>query len=226
MLCDDEKTYEALKESKVEPVQAMLWPAGPGHNGIFNHRWGAIHQHLQKVEKDTKVLVTDTKDVIFQRDPFEMMSPGMINVATEGHLGKYNPWVREQTARMPNVLRPTLDNNPVICAGVWGSDAATAAQFSGDVYDLVRDWPSDVEQNGMNAVLQLLYKDKLNAIPYARSWCAHLAQMYKPRGPAGRSEIIPEFRDGQMWSGNNLFAIVHHVWWWKWPELKSLVEAA
>jgi hypothetical protein len=50
----------------------------------------------------------------------------------------------------------------------------------------------------------------------------HCSLMYGADQTGPRSEMKPEFRAGKMWAGQKLFAVVHQLYWGRWPEFKPL----
>jgi len=92
------------------------------YNGL---RYFSYLNHLESSRKYERILITDVRDVIFQRDPFSFPWPNGLNCTLEDHNATiggcpYNAhWVREHFG--PEMLA-TLADKPVSCSGTTIGD--------------------------------------------------------------------------------------------------------
>lgn len=228
LFCHPAELYAPLARYGLEFRDcADLWrdPADP--QSICKDRWDVMAREFASFPDEATVLVTDVSDVVFQRDPFAQTGAG-ITVATEGVTFGENDWGRNLIDRHLPEHHALLDRAPIICAGVWAAPVAMAREFCRAVYAEAKGRPGGVDQHAMNVVLQRDYAGRFRAVPYREAWCSHLSLMYPDslnQGP--RFEERPVLRDGLMLNEQqHPFAIVHHIWRHRWPELANLGRAA
>lgn len=229
LFADDYPKYAQLQKYGIKVFgRTNLWTDESDPYGVYIDRWNVLRDWLPLVRPDNQVLVVDTRDAVFQRDPFPQMVDGKINVANELLLHREHEWARTRAAYFPMPQAEKLLGSPIICAGVWGARADLAAAFAGDVYHYVRQRRGDFEQHGVNVVMREMYGQNLHEHPYETAWCAHLSLTYGPtrkRDHPGRPVLIPGPVGPVVYPelSGTPFAIVHHVWA-KWPELKKLQQ--
>ena len=205
-----------IRRADLNTAPNDLPPRGEGWRGnisVYKDRWRELG--LLGLPGNEIVLMTDTRDVIFQRDPFEQIHPDCVTVASEGETFGTNYWNRRMLEMYWPEHASPLYNTVSICAGVVGGPYHLLRDLGRDVWTLVRHKSGMGEQ----ALVNILLRDgrPLHIIPYTEGWCIHCAAMLtewaKPE--KDRLEETPDIIQGRMFTkSGRLFALVHH-----WPML-------
>lgn len=224
LLAQPAKDYSELELYNIEiRDRSDLWLDPKDPQSICKDRWPVLAETIRELPANDKVLVTDVRDAIFQRDPFEQIRDFGVTVATEGVYIRENGWGRD-LVKQHNLPKWTLDCK-MICAGVWAAPASVAAALCEQVYLMAKDYPGGVDQHCLDYVLGMQQPGAVHAIPYSEAWTCHCSLMYGQQS-GERFEEKPTFDKGVMLSKDKPFAIVHHVWPGRWLELKPLLEQA
>jgi hypothetical protein len=232
LLADPALAYTKLEDFfDIEVVPANLHtdpfdvpPDGEAFRGcvsVYKDRWAEVSK--LDLPMDGKVLLTDTRDVFFQRNPFDQITD-KITVATEGVTYKTDPWNRMLLDRFYPEMRTTMMDFPTICAGVVGGIWRDVQYLAAVVRAECNDKSGLIDQVALNVVLRRM-TEGWQAIPYTQAWTCHCAQMLAPWVPA-RASVHPRteetpllMQSGLLTNRRNVpFAVVHH--WPMVPQLK------
>jgi len=237
LLADPAWGYQALNDYYgVEVVQAQLHTNPfdcPGGNdawrgcvSIYKDRWDAIAR-IEGIEETEKVLLTDVRDVFFQRNPFPQIGE-KITVATEGSTFATNRWCRFVLDKYLPEHRAFLSDKTIVCAGVIGGPWARIKGFADLVYEACGKRSGMVDQMVVNLVLHS-QQVEWEAIPYSEGWCCHCASMLTPYALEAaklhpRTEEMPllSSKGHLMTRSQKAFAVVHH--WQMVPQLKHFAD--
>lgn len=231
LLADPAEAYASLTDFfDVEVVQTNLhsnpFDVPPGTESfrgcvsVYKDRWRAVAE--LELPDDESVLLTDTRDVLFQRDPFAGAQVDGVLVATEGELFRHNPWNRAMLDRYFPEYRAIMADFPTICAGVVGGRFRHVKDMAQQITKLCNEKTGMAEQAAVNIVLRTS-KLPVYIAKYDRSaWCAHCASIISPWAiarPTPKTEEIPVLlRSGHLANrSGRLFAVVHH-----WPMVPQL----
>lgn len=239
LLAQDPSEYEGLAvrygievigSSLTMPRNEAQEAARPDPVYVFKSRWRAIADFLalDLAPADEDVLLTDTRDVIFQRFPLLHEPDGRVLVATEGIMFRHEAWNRERLLHyFPDEAEALLDQ-AVICAGVLQAPKAVLAALAMTVWAKLRGKPGEADQMALNLVLRSgTYA--MEVVPYTQAWCCHCAQMLAGstilrRNVPLRSEQPPKLKGMQVVEPalHIPFAIVHQ--WTIVPALRLYGE--
>jgi hypothetical protein len=118
----------AAAGARIEEVALAGVPADVSYNVA---RYAALAAHLGARPDAGRVLVTDVRDVVFQRDPFALAA-GPLHLFLE-HPSKpigaciwTSSWIRY---RYGDAALPPLAARPIACSGVVGGDAAAVRDY-------------------------------------------------------------------------------------------------
>lgn len=203
LLADPAGDYDSLTEYGVRVTQANLRTCPDDQYSVYRDRWLAVaKQPLRGM-----VLLTDTRDVYFQRDPFPQIGD-RITVATEGAHFKVDSWNRDRMMQYFPDHATAMMAAPNICAGVVGGPAKLIRELAGAVWLRCHDKPGMADQAALNLALRIDYP--YHAIPYTEAWCCHCARI---SSTSWYTEEMPKIGHGMVVSPTaGPFAIVHH-----WP---------
>ena len=124
-------TAAALHELGAVTEEAALEgvPATRSYNVA---RYAALAAHLGRRPDARRVLLTDARDVVFQRDPFGAAAGGPLHLFLEhparsiGQCIWTSSWIRY---RYGDAALPPLADRPIVCSGVVLGDAAAVRDY-------------------------------------------------------------------------------------------------
>lgn len=238
LLAQKPDEYEVLHEKYgIEVIGASLAPVRGSADErdpvfVFKSRWRAIQDFLA-LDTDSKgdeiVLLTDTRDVIFQRYPIQPMTvPGEdFLVATEGVTFADEEWNRTRLLKYFVKGGPAILGTPIICAGVVQARKLMMQALAQGMSTKLRDLPGEADQMALNLILRdtnAAFPGSVNVMPTFYAWTAHVAQhpqsqVYKH---GRRTEPLPTINGLSVEYEGVPFAIVHQ--WTYIPGLRPLAE--
>lgn len=125
------------------------------HNIRFFHIW----QYLNDNEYD-KVLITDVRDVYFNRNPFDHIPHNMLIASSEMIKYKNEDWnKRHLVTNLGGIGIETLLDKEVYNVGVFGGAAHYVKNISKDIYLMSVGKPLVADQTSFNYLIQTSYKD-------------------------------------------------------------------
>lgn len=178
---------------------------------LTRDRWLAFYHLLSALDHAACVL-SDSKDVVFQRDPFPLFTSDGIHFVSEELTHAQLSWNLDQQYGLQSSIgvRCDLSGTPVINAGVVCGSVARLREFSILMYsNLLTSDPDSSDQ----AMLNLLYHAFLHRsthvlLPSTSRLCAI--------GASAHYRTTHEMDDGLRWSGEavsdacgELYALVH-----------------
>ena len=227
LLADPPENYAELAKYDMEIVPANL-RTNPGdidteekYRGVvsvYKDRW----EEVQKLglSQSEIVLLTDTRDVFFQRDPFEQIDPYALTVATEAVKLGHDLWNIERLKKYYPDNVKEVENFPSICAGVLGGPYGLVKLFAKLVRTKIANRTGMADQGAFNIVLRTSGLP-WDFLPYSMGWCCHCAQTIAPWVPPDKhlfEEKPALMKNGELWTKSGKpFAIVHH-----WPMVPQL----
>jgi hypothetical protein len=216
LLCDPLLDYHDLElgPHRVELIEAHLHWDKRDPVSVWRDRWLCVSE----LDLDGTVLLTDTRDVFFQRDPFPQITD-RITVGTEGGTFRVDKWNRDRLELYFPEYAAEMMNAPNICAGVIGGPAKLIRSLARDIWERCKDKPAECDQAALNITIQKQYAGEYVAIPYTQAWVCHCARMLSPWADGPRTEEYPDIMDGMVLSASRRtpFAIVHG-----WPFSRRL----
>ncbi len=202
---------------------------------VFKSRWRAISDFLS-LDTESKgtdeILLTDTRDVIFQRYPIQPMTvPGEdFLVATEGVTFAEEPWNRTNLLRHFPQEGPQLLGAPIICAGVIQARKLMLQALAQGMTVRLKDRPGEADQMALNLILRetaTAFPGSVTTMPTFYAWTAHLAQHPESqvnKHALRRTEPVATLNGTSVEFEGVPFAIVHQ--WTYLPALRALAEEA
>ena len=240
LLADPAPAYEVLQHLyDIEVHQASLrrdpFDVGPegmdqwrGAVSVYRDRWDEIAKLTdQDGPVSGTVLLTDARDVVFQRNPFPQIvrDDCAITVASEGVTYKNDVWNRQYLMQGWPTKLGAMINRETICAGVVGGEASTLHLLARAVHAALEGKTGMWDQTALNLVLRSeIFAPHVRALPYSEGWCCHCAQMITPWAREN-AKLIPRLEEmpkvsesGHLVTRKDMpFAIVHH-----WPMVPQL----
>jgi hypothetical protein len=182
--------------------------------GVWKYRWEEIASLLSRETNNPNVLLTDTRDVVFQRAPFREGSG--LYAATEGRTFATCRWNNMRMQKYFPEHFAEAQTWPNICAGVIQGPATVLTTLARAVAKHLHGKPGEADQAAVNIELRKL---GVETVPYSEAWACHLVQM-SPLSfcfEAGvRSERLPALVGGRIVAGTTPFAVVH-----QWPVIRK-----
>lgn len=213
LLAQDPPLYEGLAKTYQLELRTAWLKRDHDPCGVYKYRWEELASFLYRETRNEPVLFTDTRDVVFQREPFY---PGTgLYVATEGRTFTTCDWNRE---RMQLWFKDQYDRSKdwlTYCAGVVQAPASALHDFARIISKNLGSRSGEADQAAFNLVARDM---GAVAVPYREGWTCHLAQMSplsRCYAPGSRAEETPQLLmpAGEFInSSGEPFKIVHH-----WP---------
>lgn len=124
-------------------VEVIVKPSTLGTRSSNNERF-FFQNEVLKSRKEKYTIMTDSKDVIFQKDPFDFVIEKTENYdydlvcASEGLLYKDEPWGNMNLMQSYPELYHQYKNNPIMNVGVIGGPTEKVANVSLDIYNMTK----------------------------------------------------------------------------------------
>lgn len=139
------------------------------HNIRFLHIW----YYLTQNEFDN-VLITDVKDVIINKRPFDSSANGMIIASSEEILYKDHAWNREHMESSFGLASQDILDCPVYNVGVLYGGGSIVKQLCMDIYLNAMTKHKVADQTSYNYLIQKAYKRKTIFTDLSDRWAVHL----------------------------------------------------
>jgi len=178
----------------------------------FAHIWYFLTNNEEKFDK---IIMTDVKDVVFQRNPFH--NTQMRQIWQECMVGSENiryedePWGKNNmTLSFGHMIYETVKRNPIFCAGVIAGSSTTFIDLCLAVYLLCRGCIRNVpggggpDQAALNVLLSL-EPYKVSVIRTHGTFVAHMGTSLQAvaSGSGGAGEIyknrLDEYQKLLIW---------------------------
>lgn len=214
LLADPPSDYAPLEAYGVEIFPADLKTEGTCD--LCRVRWREIATFLEGVSEN--VLVTDVRDVIFQRNPLPQIRDQIL-IGSEIKPHKACPWSTHWIQQVAPQQCEELANEPVLCAGVIGGPVEYMRELARRLYEKTPQMSCGCAGGAAHmldqAVLNVLFRNGLSAL--AEISHPHSAWVFHCMGWLGDSRI----ENGTVVSRSGPpFAILHQ--YDKVPELAGI----
>jgi hypothetical protein len=239
LLADPVQDYTALEQYGVDLRACNLRsnpydiPEGPnayrGCVSVYKDRWKAIAD--LSLGDHEQVLLTDARDVYFQRNPFTDLLPSKLTIAHESVPWGGDAWNEEQLLRFyPQETLHRLLLRETLCAGVVAGPWRVVRDFAEAVYGECGTASGMKDQAAFNVIARF-YPWPLYVPRYRVGWCCHCAQTIAPWAIEAaktkpRTDEVPGLylpgpdEPGIVTTQRGIpFAIVHH-----WPMVPQLAH--
>jgi hypothetical protein len=184
LLADPAEHYRELERYGIEVIDANL--LDEGRAGVCKYRWREIANFLERQSAHAYVLTTDTRDVVFQANPFAFIARDDVSVRVPGEGIKLGDEMWNWTAL--NVLAPktaeSLRDREVVCAGVVCGPALSMYDLATALFKYSpRGW---LDQSLLNvltyAPLTIMdWAPRVEVIPNDAGWVAQCGVALAPR---------------------------------------------
>lgn len=158
------------------------------HNIRFFHIWNFLQN-----ETFDKILITDVKDVYFNKNPFDQISDAMITATSEEIIYENHDWNRTHIHYNLGVIGlSTLLDKQVYNVGVFGGPYELIKQMCADIYLMSIGKPKVADQTSFNYLIQTKYKDLTNFTGLQDKLAVHLHVINEGAVPFDLN-TIPEY---------------------------------
>lgn len=142
------------------------------HNIRFYHIWQYLTENGSDFEK---VLVTDVRDVYFNRNPFQEIPSDKIIASSEIIRYEDEKWnERHLFNNLTMIGFYTLIDEEVYNVGVFGGGTENVKNLSRDIYLLSVGKPLVADQTSFNYLVQTLYKESTKFTNLTDNFAVHL----------------------------------------------------
>jgi hypothetical protein len=140
------------------------------HNIRFLHIWTLLQQSSYE-----KVLITDVRDVYFNRDPFQQLHTDKITATSEEIIYNTHQWniqhLHDNLGLIGDIL---LADKSVYNVGVFGGSALLVEQLCADIYLLSVGKTKVADQTSFNYLINTRYKDVTEFTGLSDKFAVHL----------------------------------------------------
>ena len=144
------------------------------YNLVHNVRFFHIWQILNDTEYD-KVLITDVRDVYFNRDPFEYVPHNLIIASSEVVKYENEDWnKRHLFVNLGGIGTDTLIDKEVYNVGVFGGCGHYVRNICRDIYLMSIGKKLVADQTSFNYLIQTTYKDDVMFTDLTNNFAVHL----------------------------------------------------
>jgi hypothetical protein len=144
------------------------------YNLVHNVRFFHIWQILNDTEYD-KVLITDVRDVYFNRDPFEYVPHNLIIASSEVVKYENEDWnKRHLFVNLGGIGTDTLIDKEVYNVGVFGGCGHYVRNICRDIYLMSIGKKLVADQTSFNYLIQTTYKDDVMFTDLSNNFAVHL----------------------------------------------------
>lgn len=206
------------------------------HQLRFFHAWQMLRD-LRGTYKE--VMITDVRDVMFQRNPFtfiqsanghtlDMPNEYDLYVSSEGMLFEDEPWNTDNLLRGfgPYIVAP-LSNELVCNVGVLRGTAGVIERLCLSIFTLTQNRYIPSDQSAFNVLLHTDQLPSAGLTTHNDSWACQCGTMLDPEKAHYQpflKELPPIVNAGRVYNAyGELFTVVHQ--YDRVPALKAAVEA-
>ena len=144
------------------------------YNLVHNVRFFHIWQILNDADYD-KVLITDVRDVYFNRDPFEYVPHNLIIASSEVVKYENEDWnKRHLFVNLGGIGTDTLIDKEVYNVGVFGGCGHYVRNICRDIYLMSIGKKLVADQTSFNYLIQTTYKDDVMFTDLSNNFAVHL----------------------------------------------------
>jgi len=144
------------------------------YNLVHNVRFFHIWQILNDTEYD-KVLITDVRDVYFNRDPFEYVPHNLIIASSEVVKYENEDWnKRHLFVNLGGIGTDVLIDKEVYNVGVFGGCGHYVRNICRDIYLMSIGKKLVADQTSFNYLIQTTYKDDVMFTDLSNNFAVHL----------------------------------------------------
>jgi hypothetical protein len=144
------------------------------YNLVHNIRFFHIWQILNESEYD-KVLITDVRDVYFNRDPFVYVPHNLIIASSEVVKYENEDWnKRHLFVNLGGIGTDTLMDKEVYNVGVFGGGGHYVKNICKDIYLMSVGKKLVADQTSFNYLIQTSYKDDVMFTDLTNNFAVHL----------------------------------------------------
>jgi hypothetical protein len=180
-------------------------------------RFWAIWSLLQLTEQYRRIIITDVRDVIFQRNPDEYLEKydrGYGISPSEGILFKDEPWNTDNVAQaFGPAIASSLQHKTVCNVGTIAGTHDFMKELALIIYLMGVGHQIPNDQAAFNVLTHGLLKSRLQVTPMSSGWACQCAMMFEPSRQNLKPfliEDIPVIKDGKFYtSTGEEFVIVH-----------------
>lgn len=121
------------------------------HNIRFYHLWFYLENKV--MEPEDLVMITDVKDIIFNRNPFDLYSKPGLYIKDEGVKYEESDWNKRHLLLNHGLIGfPILDKN-VVNVGCWFGNAHIVKYYCARIYNLAIGRRLVADQSGFNILI-------------------------------------------------------------------------
>jgi hypothetical protein len=122
-----------------------------------------------------RVLITDVKDVCFNKNPFNQLKADRLTASSEIVLYKNEEWNQAHLIYNLGLIgRQVLINQPVYNVGVFGGDARLVRDMCSDIYLMSCGKPKVADQTSFNYLINTKYKEVTDFTNLDHKFAIHL----------------------------------------------------
>lgn len=143
------------------------------HNIRFFHIWDYINNSLQQGTVD-KVLITDVRDVYFNKNPFEYIDNNII-ATSEVVVYEQEQWNSQHLYENLGLIGiDCLLTEEVLNVGVWGGPIDLVRDMCADIYLMSAGKPKVADQTSFNYLIRTKYKNTSKITGLDTEFAVHL----------------------------------------------------
>lgn len=173
------------------------------------------------IEKLNKVVMTDVRDVIFQKDPFPYLEQQLkdnytLLASSEGQLYSNEAWGLDNLKQGFGPIIPTLLNleeSSIYNVGVIGGVAQDFANLCLILYEMSHRLFIPNDQSSFNVLIKTILKEKILLVNHDDPWAVHCGTCLDPN----KSDLnklfqtkMPQIVDGNFLTpAGGMYAMVH-----------------
>lgn len=140
------------------------------HNIRFYHIWSLLRE-----EQYNKILITDVRDVYFNRNPFDQLSSEKITATSEEIIYKNHDWnITHVHYNLGVIGLDLLSNLPVYNVGVFGGPQQLISDMCRDIYLMSVGKTRVADQTSFNYLIQTKYKSLTEFTRLENKFAVHL----------------------------------------------------
>lgn len=140
------------------------------HNIRFYHIWNLLREQPYE-----KILITDVRDVYFNKNPFDQISNTRITASSEEIIYKNNQWnISHVHYNLGIIGLYTLTDMPVYNVGVFGGPYDLMLDICKDIYLMSVGKPKVADQTSFNYLIQTKYKNVTEFTTLKDKFAVHL----------------------------------------------------
>lgn len=196
---------------------------GTSANFVCQRRFFHLWQVLDEVVNNYDVVIhTDTRDVVFQRNPLEWWHANVISTSdlvksSEGIQYQHEDWGKQDviSAFGPYVYESVLAEQTIGNAGSMMGYVQTMRDFALNVFNTAYGHPEAADQAAVNLLLATAYKHAYTTGTVANGWSAQCGTLLDPTKLHYRPHLVDEvpqvnYTTGQVTnSEGNEVVLVH-----------------